>query len=344
MPKKTGSRIPRRTLEEVRVLALSAYDRGMTVDEVCFAFEVGRSTFFGWLKLRKENGPEALQVKMPPGPQQKLDEKQMGQLWRWIAGNDPRQLQFDFALWTREMVRQLITREFGVEYTPQAVGKLMHRIGLSPQRPLTRAWQQNSEAVRRWKAEEYPEIRKEAQVEGASIYFADEASVRTDYHTGTTWAPVGQTPIVRGTGDRKSINMMSAINAQGKVHFWLLENQNVNSAVFIEYCKKLMNDVPGKIYLIVDGHPSHKSKDTKKFVESTDGRLKLFLLPPYSPELNPDEWVWKNVKHDHVGRKAARTLDEMRAGIKKAFIRLVEGPDLVRAFFRSPDLAYIGVR
>ncbi len=321
---------------------MSAYDRGMAVDQVCHAFEIGRSTFFGWLKIRREGGPEALKVKQSPGPQPKLTKEQIDILLRLIVGNDPRQLQFDFALWTRDMIRDVIRRKFGVEYTPQGVGKLLHRMGLSPQRPLTRAWQKDSDKVKKWKEEDYPKIRKEAQVEGASIFFGDEASVRTDFHSGTTWAPVGQTPIVHGTGDRDSVNMISAISAQGKLHFQLLDNQNVNSKIFIEFCEKLLHDIDGKIYLIVDGHGSHKSKETQAFVKSTDGRLKLFLLPPYSPELNPDEWVWKNVKYDRIGRMAARTRDEMRAGIKDAFARLVAGPELVRSFFKSPDLAYIG--
>lgn len=323
-------------------MALSAYDRGMHPKDVALAFGAGVSTVYGWIQARNEGGPEALKVKALPGAAPKLSDEQVARLWRLIAGKDPRQLQFDFALWTREMVRELISREFGVTYTARGVGNLLHRMGLSPQRPLTRAWQQDAEAVAHWKNVEYPRIHKEAQVEGASILFGDEASVRTDFHSGTTWAPVGQTPIVRGTGDRKSVNMISAVSARGKLHFSLVGG-NTNSATFIEFCKKLLNDVGGKIYLIVDGHPCHKSKETRTYVASTEGRLKVFLLPAYSPQLNPDEWVWKNVKHDNVGKLAAGTVDEMRGGILKAFARLLQYPEIVLGFFRSPDLAYISI-
>lgn len=211
MAKEAGKRIPRRSLQDTRVLVLSAIDRGMTVDEATAVFEVGRSTIFGWLKVRKESGLAALEVKKAPGRERQLTDRQMAQLRGWIVGQDPRQLQFEFALWTREMVGELIQRKFGVKFTPQWVGELLKRLGLSPQRPLVRAYEQDPEKVARWKAVEYPKIRAKAISAGASIFFADEAGVRTDHHSGTTWAPIGNTPIVIGTGSRLSVNMFSAI-------------------------------------------------------------------------------------------------------------------------------------
>lgn len=92
------------------------------------------------------------------------------------------------------MIRELIGREFGVRLSEVSVGRLLRKLGLSPQRPLYRAYQQNPQAVARWKAETYPQLRAQAAEVGATIYFADEAGVRSDYHAGTTWAPVGQTP------------------------------------------------------------------------------------------------------------------------------------------------------
>jgi transposase len=292
------------------------------------------------LKARKESGVAALEVKTAPGRQAQLTDRQLARLRGWIIGQDPRQLEFEFALWTREMVGELIARKFGVEFTPQWVGKLLQRMGLSPQRPLVRAYEQDPERVARWKLEEFPKIRAQAISAGARVFFADEAGVRTDHHSGTTWAPVGQTPIVLGTGSRLSVNMFSAVNTRGKLHFSFFEG-NLNSAVFIKCLEKLLADIDGKIFLIIDGASAHKSAETRKFVKSTKGRLKLFFLPPYSPELNPDEWVWKNIKHDHVGRIAARTKQELKDGIEKAVSRLHEIPEIVCSFFRDPDLRYI---
>lgn len=340
MDRKGEKRVSRRNLEDTRRLVCHAIESGMHPDEASAVFEVGRSTVYNWWKAFRENGATAFTVKPAPGRPRLLSDSQMGQLRSWIAGRDPRQLQFDFALWTRQMVRDLIKRKFGVEYTLPAVGNILADLGLSPQRPLVRAYEQDPELVRQWREERFPAIAAEAKAQGAAIFFEDEAGVRTDYHSGTTWAPAGHTPVIRGTGNRKSLNMISAVSPQGKMHFSFTEG-NVNSAIFIEYCEKLLHDIPGKIFLIADGHPSHKSKKTQKFVEGTEGRLTLFLLPPYSPELNPDEWVWKNIKHDNVGRMAARTVDEMRDGIMRAVSRLQSGASTVKSFFADPDLRYI---
>lgn len=327
-------------MQDTRTLAIAALQKGMHPDDVADLYDIGRSTVYNWWKEYQEKGPAALTVKKAPGRTPRLTDKQRDQLRKLVVGRDPRQLQFDFALWTRQMVRELIKREFGVDYTPEAVGNILHDLGLSPQRPLTRAYQQDPVRVRRWKEEEYPAIRTAAKAAGGTVLFCDEAGIRTDYHSGTTWAPVGRTPIVRGTGERKSLNMISAISPRGKIHFSFLSG-NLNSALFIDYLKKLMHDIPGPIFLIVDGYPSHKSKETLEFVQSTEGRLNLFFLPPYSPELNPDEWVWKNIKHDRVGKLASRSIVEMRNGIDKAVARLQSATQIILGFFRDPDLAYI---
>jgi transposase len=320
---------------------VEAVRRGVHPEDAAKAHGVGRSTAFGWLRMVEDGGLEALAVRKAGGSEPKLTRAQLDQLVRWLVGKDPRQLQFDFALWTRDMIRILIEREFKVTYTPQGVGKLLARLGFSPQRPLVRAYEQDPARVARWKSEEYPAIRALAAKQGATILFGDEAGVRTDYHAGTTWAPVGRTPVVKGTGNRVSINMISAVTPRGRLYFSFLDGAG-NSANFIAFLQKLLHDIDGKIFLIVDGHSSHTSKATKKFVADQDGRLSLFFLPPYSPMLNPDEWVWKNVKHDNVGRLAARTKEEMRSGINKAVTRLHETPSIILGFFRDPDLAYIG--
>ena len=238
------------------------------------------------------------------------------------------------------MVRELIRREFGVALSEVSVGRLLRKLGLSPQRPLYRAYQQNPEAVRRWKAEEYPAIREQAAKAGATIYFADEAGVRSDYHAGTTWAPVGRTPVVATTGDRFGVNLISAVTAKGKLRFAAYEG-SLNGPVFIDFCRRLLHDVSGPVFLVLDGHPVHRSKAVKQFAASTSGRLRLCFLPGYAPELNPDEWVWKHVKHDRIGRAGVTGPDDLKAKALAALHRLQKLPHLVRGFFRDPNLRYI---
>jgi hypothetical protein len=124
---------------------------------------------------------------------------------------------------------------------------------------------------------------------GATIYFADEAGVRSDDHAGTTWAPVGHTPVVTSTGDRFGVNLISAVTAKGKLRFAVYDG-NLNGKAFIEFCRRLLADTPGPVFLVLDGHPVHRSKAVKAVAASTNGRLRLCFLPGDAPELNPDEW------------------------------------------------------
>lgn len=320
--------------------AVAAVEAGQHPEDVAAILGLARSTVFGWIARYREGGRQALKARPVPGRPPKLSGQQLRTLYTLVTGVDPRQLQFEFALWTREMIQELIRREFGVGLSLSAVGRLLGRLGLSPQRPLWRAWQADPEAVERWKKEDFPAIRAQAKKEGATVYFADEAGIRSDYHAGTTWAPVGQTPIVKATGARHSLNMISAVTAQGRLRFATFTG-SFTAATFIEFCKKLLHDADGPVYLIVDGHPTHKAKAVKKFVAKTEGRLKLFVLPAYSPQLNPDEWVWKNVKHDRVGRTSVTNADQFKTKIIGALRRLQNTPHLIRAFFSDPDLHYI---
>ena len=333
--------MPRKILADVRNRFAVMIDAGVGQAEIMAALHLKRATFFKWRKLYRSGGLAALAVRPAPGGPTKLSADQEAQLYGWLVGKDPRQFQFDFGLWTRKIVRDLIRQRFGVEMTPQGVGKLLARLGMSPQRPRYRAYQQDPEKVREWKEVTYPTIRAEARRVGASIFFADEAGVRTDYHAGTTWAPIGRTPVVAATGERTVVNMVSAISPRGELHFDLFEG-TMNAAGFIEFCKKLVQDCPTPVFLIVDGSTAHTANAVKDYVASTEGRLSLFFLPPYSPELNPDEWVWRNVKNEQIGRAVPMSRSHLWSLARNALTRLQQSPEIVRGFFGDPHLAYIG--
>jgi transposase len=319
-----GRKLDHKTLEQLRIRAVGQIQQGAHPDEVAAGLGMTRAAVYGWLAKYREGGLEALKARPVPGRPPKLSGSQLARLYTLVVSNDPRQLRFTFALWTRAMIRELIRREFGVRLSQVSVGRLLCKLGLSPQRPLYRAYQQNPEAVARWKAETYPQLRTEAAQVGATIYFADEAGVRSDYHAGTTWAPVGQTPVVATTGDRFGVNLISAVTAKGALRFAAYEGS-----------------FNGPVFLVLDGHPVHRSKAVKAFAASTNGRLRLCFLPGYAPELNPGEWVWKHVKHDRIGRAGVTGPEDLKAKALAALHRLQKLPHLVCSFFRDPNLRYI---
>jgi transposase len=330
----------RRSTYEERLTAVRMLESGIPVDKAAGIAEVDRSTLLMWWRDYRGAGPEALRTKKTRGPEARLTDAQMDELYVLLVGCDPRQLSFGFALWTRQMVGELIRTRFRVRLSVATVGRVLRRLGMSPQRPLYRAYQQDPEKADEWRTRVYPQIRARAAAEGAEIFFADEAAVRTDFHSGTTWAPIGQTPVVKSTGARRSVMMISALSPKGKLRF-MVHDSGLKAPEFVEFCRRLLADTDGKVFLVVDGNRIHHAKVTQNFVASTQGRLELFFLPPYSPELNPDEWVWKNIKRDRVGRQSVLSQDELKLFATRALHRLQKMPRLTLAFFADPHLAYI---
>jgi transposase len=330
----------RRATYEERVSACEALEKGVSVDEIAEVLKVSRSSIFDWQKSYRALGADALRTKKTRGPKSRLSDGQLSQLYRLVVGNDPRQLSFGLALWTRGMIQELIFRQFGVRLSLVSVGNVLANLGLSPQRPLYRSYEQDPEKVRAWKEETFPRIQARAKKEGAAIFFADEASVRTNYHAGTTWAPVGKTPVVAASGRTRSISMISAVSPRGELHFQVYET-GIKQEEFLEFCKMLVADAGRPVFLIVDNSQVHRAKILKAYEKESNGMLTLFFLPPYSPDLNPDEWVWKNVKHDNLGRASVKSESELAEFASAALARLKTLPEKVRAFFGDPALRYI---
>src|SRR5512144_1765656 len=233
MREDDGRRLDHATLETLRIRAVKQIEAGVHPEEVARAWGMARGTVYGWVAKYRQGGLGALRAKPIPGRPSKLTGQQVRCLYTLVVGVHSRQLQFDFALWTREMIRELIRREFGVSLSVVSIGRLLKKLGLSAQRPLYRAYQQNPEAVEEFKTVTYPALRAQAEADGGTIYFADEAGLRSDYHAGTTWAPVGQTPVVTVTGTRHTINMISAVTAKGALRFAVYEG-NLNAGVLID--------------------------------------------------------------------------------------------------------------
>jgi transposase len=328
-------------LEEMRITAVRRVEAGESPEFVAAGLGINRRTIYRWLAAYHYGGEMAIKAKPIPGAPPKLDAKQMAKLARIVREKNPLQLKFEYALWTLAMIRVLIRQKYGVKLSEVSVGRLMKRLGFSPQRPLYRAWQQDPALVERWREQEYPKIAVRAKREGALIFFADESGIRSDYHAGTTWAPVGETPVVKATGARFSLNMLSAVNALGHFRFMTVEGR-VNATVFREFLKRLITGMDRKVFLIVDGHPTHKAKLVKRFVEDNAQRIELFFLPSYSPELNPDELTWAHVK-TKIAKATVQTKDEMKVKVDRALRQLQKLPKIVASFFHVPTCAYAKV-
>lgn len=334
-----GRKIDRKALEAIRIRAVKRVEAGESPEVVIKALGLTRPRIYEWIAKYREGGIEALRSSKASGRPSKLAGTDLQKIYRLVVGKDPRQLKFSFALWTRGMVRELINREFSVRLSDVSVGRLLHKLGLSPQRPVRRAYQQNQVLVVDWMAKDFPAIKKLAKQVGADIYFGDEASVRSDYHSGTTWAPKGKTPVVVTTGARFKINVISAISPKGELRFMATE-KTVNAEVFCEFLGRLIANATAPVFLIIDNHPVHRSTKVREFVNNTNGKLMLFYLPPYSPELNPDELVWNYLKNHNIGRMSHGGKKEFQKRVSIIMQSLQELTDKVKGFFRHPIIKY----
>jgi len=332
-------RLDHQALSELRKQAVLQVQSGVSPEVVAKAMGINRTTIYDWLALYRRGGWDALKAKKRGGRPRKLNGKAMAWIYRTVAMKNPMQLQFKFALWTIDMIRKLIHKKFGITLSKSSVNRLLDQLGLSAQKPLWRAYQQNPEAVESWLKSEYPRIKKLAAKDGAEIYFGDEAGVRSDFHSGTTWAPKGKTPVVSATGARFGFNIISAVSPRGMLRFMVVEG-SVTAATFIEFMKRLLIGASKPVYLIVDGHPSHKAKKVREWIDAQAGRIKLFLLPGYSPELNPDELVWNNLKNHGLGGRVYSNKEEMKKIVISHLRKLQRLPEVIRGFFRKPSTVY----
>jgi len=327
------------TLTELRKRGVAAVQSGETPTRVAAALGVNLRSVFRWLAQYRRGGWDRLDARKRGGRPPKLDGRALRWIYNTVANKNLQQLKFPFALWTAAMVQTLIAERYNVQLSHSSVCRLLDQLGLSAQRPLWRAYQQNPEAVKRWLEKDYPAIRRRARREGAQIFFADEAGVRSDFHSGTTWGRRGQTPVVSSTDARFGANLISAISAQGQLRFMLTKGR-VTAAVFIEFLRRLLVNAAKPIFVVVDGHPTHRAKSVARFVAAQEGKLGLFLLPPYSPELNPDEFVWNDLKVHGTGRQLITSLTQLRQMIVSHMRQLQKLPALVRSFFHAPTTRY----
>lgn len=339
MRRTDGRKLDHKTLEEIRVRAVQRVQAGESPETVVRTLGFTRSCIYEWLARYRAGGWSGLKAKALKGRPKKINARQMEWIWKTITGTSPLQHRFEFALWTRQIVRTLLWEEFRLQLSLPSISRLLAQLGLTSQRPLFRASEQNAERVNWWLENQYPAIRERARQEGATIYFGDEAGVRSDYHAGTTWAPRGKTPVVKSTGARVSVNMLSAITAKGEMRF-MVTTGKIDAERFIEFLRRLLHNARAPIFLILDGHPVHRSRTVGAFVKATDGQLRVFFLPGYSPELNPDEQVWNHVKHHGIGRMALESRDHLAQRAKRRLFSLQRLPETIRSFFQMPETRY----
>jgi transposase len=334
--------LPQAAQEELRRRAVALVGEGRSQVEVAGLLSVSANAVGNWVRAHRRGGDRALSARRRGrrGGHTKLTDAQQQRIARLIVGNNPDQLKLPGFLWTRALVRDLIAREFGVKLGEDTVGRYLRAWGFSPQKPMRRAYEQSDEAVRRWLEETYPEIERRARRDRAEILWADESGLRSDHSAGRTWAPVGRTPITKGTGKRFRANMIAAVSNTGAMRFRVFDERFV-APVFLDFVKRLVKDSGGrKLVLIVDGHPAHRARVVRDWVNANPDLIELHFLPGYSPELNPAECLNQDVKTNALGRRRPLNVTELKADVR-CFLRSVQRqPARVARYFHERHVIY----
>lgn len=329
--------------ETTRRQAVNAVRSGMSQVDAARLFGVTRQAIGNWMKVYEAKGAPGLRAKKrgrPPGI--RLEGWQAAQIVRSILDRCPDQLKLPYYLWTREAVAALINERFGIDLSVWTVGRYLARWDLTSQKPRRRAFEQDSEEVRQWLEQRYPSIRDHAKRVGAVIYWADEMGIRSDYAAGRSYGRRGRTPVIPGTGKRFGCNMISAITNRDHLVFMVFKGRFV-SKVFIEFLRRLRKQVGGRVVVILDSHPVHKSADVRRWIQGTNGEMELFFLPGYSPELNPDEYLNNDVKTNAQGTERPRNQTEMLSNVRGYLRSTQRTPGTVAKYFEAKEVRYAAV-
>ena len=334
--------MPQAAQEELRRRAVALVGEGRSQVEVAGLLSVSANAVGNWVRAHRRGGDRTLDAgrRGRRGGHTKLSEAHQQTIARLIVGNNPDQLKLPGFLWTRALVRDLIRQRFGVEVGEDTVGRYLRTWGFSPQKPMRRAYEQSDEAVRQWLQERYPEIEKRARRERAEILWADESGLRSDHTTGRTWAPVGQTPVTKGTGKRFKANMIAAVSNTGTLRFRVFD-ERFTGPLFLDFLRRLVKDNQGrKVVLIVDGHPAHRARIVRDWVAEHPEQIELHFLPGYSPELNPAEMLNQDVKTNALGRRRPLDVGELKADVRRFLRACQRQPARVARYFHEHHVAY----
>ena len=337
--KKTLREFSSETIETLRRLFIKYRKSGDSIREASEKLGIGYSTGRRWDKNYKEKGAKSIPLKVRGRRKgdKELSKEQEKVIKKLIIDKLPNQLKLPFVLWTREAVRDLIDKIYGIRKSLPQIGRYLKEWGFSSQKPIYKAYEQQGEVVKKWLEVEYPDIKKEARRVGAEILWEDEMGMRSDHQSGTSYAPKGKTPVIKRTGKRFRLNMISAISNGGKKQFMIFKD-SFNGQKFILFLRQLMRGSRKKIFLIVDGHPAHKTNQVKEWLERYKHWIKLYFLPAYSPELNPQEYMNQDIKTNAVGKHRTLNVEQLERTVRE-YLK-TRNKEKVSNYFKHPKVQY----
>ena len=332
MKKSDGRSVSHEVLEAYRYRAIELYQKGKSTQEIAFFFGIHRGSVSLWIKTWKEKGKSALKSRKALGPEPKLNGEDKTQIISWLK-KSAMEFGFETPLWDCKRIQSIIRKELHKKIAISNLWQNLRRFGLTPQKPEKDALEKNPAAVRKWLEEEWPEIEKHRRRWQAILYFQDESGVSLIPVLGKTWAKKGKTPKIKVTGNKGGFCVTSAISPAGRMVF-RIENDTIHAKDHINFLKQIMkHHTRRKIIVIEDNAKPHIAGIVKDFVKENRNKIAVYYLPTYSPDLNPDEKVWKYLKNVKLKAHQARNKKEFKPLLQAKMQSIQKKPNTINSFF-----------
>lgn len=337
---KDARKIPDEVMSYLRKIAVRAIeDKSYSPEFIADAFGISRTAIYGWLRRYRGGGYSALDTRQSAGAPCVITAEMDLWLRKTVRKYTPMDFDYDTALWTREILAELLNEKFGVNIVGSTVSLHLKNLGFSYQTPWFRSNEQDLCKVKHFLQDTFPRIQQLAENIGADIAFEDEAGVGLQTHSGKTWGEVGKTPEVLVTGKRGGYNILSAVTATGTLRFSIKDGK-IDSDTYIGFLKQLLRGKTNPLILIVDRVPFHRSKKVRDFVRSHRKQIRVYFLPSYSPEMNPDEQAWNIIKSKKIGKKSVKNKSELKKKVVSALRSLQQKTEVIKSFFELKDTKY----
>lgn len=333
-------KIPGEAMNYIRKIAVRAVvEKNYKPEFVIDVFGLSTSCIYEWLKKYEKGGYDALDTDYPPGMEPIITKIMDVWLKIVVLSKNPTDFGYDTRLWTCDILAALLKEKFGIDVTGAAVNAHMKKLGLTYQKPRYRASEQDPDEIDRFLHDKFPRIQRLARKMGADIAFEDESGVNLGVHSGRTWGASGETPEIIATDKRDKFNILSIVTNEGKMQFSIREDK-INSDGYIDFLKQLLKRRTRPLILIADHASFHKSKKVRDFVRGHRKKIRVYFLPRHTPECNPDEQVWNEIKDKKIGRQPVKDKFDLKKRLTSSLRSLQKNIKRIESFFLLPDTKY----
>lgn len=336
-----GRKIPDEVMSYLRKMAVYAVkEKGESPETVAKTYNFSRYCIYKWIKIYEEKGYDGLNTSKPSGAERIITSEMDSWIKETILSKTPLDFDYETHLWTSLIIAQLLKKEFDIEVCDDTVSLHLKEMKLSYQKPCYFDKKRSEDEIDYFLNEKFPRIMRLADKIKADIAFEDESGFKINAHSGRTWGLKGKTPIIPVSTQRGGINVLSAVMPEGKMQYSLSE-KTIDSNRFIKFLKQLIQNRENPLILLADRVPFHRSKKVRDFVKKNRSKLRIYFLPRYAPDFNPDEQVWNEMKNNRIGKETILNKSDLKERLKSELASLQKATNRIISFFQMPNTQYV---